>query len=93
MSTLVMVLLILAAVGGTGVVFSRRPERQVMAISANGLVLTLLFMVLQAPDVAFSELAVGAVAVPLMFLVVLASIRMDRKAPIALKTRSEISKP
>jgi energy-converting hydrogenase B subunit D len=93
MSTLVMVLLILAAVGGTGVVFSRRPERQVMAISANGLVLTLLFMVLQAPDVAFSELAVGAVAVPLLFLVVLASIRMDRKAPVALNTRSEISKP
>jgi energy-converting hydrogenase B subunit D len=91
MSTLVTVLLVLAAMGGTGVVFSRRPERQVMAISANGFVLTLLFMVLQAPDVAFSELAVGAVAVPLMFLVVLASIRMDRKSP-TVERRSEISK-
>jgi uncharacterized MnhB-related membrane protein len=47
-------------------------------MSANGLALAALFMVLQAPDVAFSELTVGVVAVPLLFLVVLSSIRMHR---------------
>jgi uncharacterized MnhB-related membrane protein len=79
MSLLVAVLLVLAAVGGAGVALSRDPRRQVVAIAANGLVLTALFMALQAPDVAFSELTVGTAAVPLLFLVVLASTRMDRR--------------
>jgi uncharacterized MnhB-related membrane protein len=72
-------LLLLTAASGTAVVLSRLPRRQVVAMTANGLVLTLLFMALQAPDVAFSELMVGAVAMPLLFLVVLASVRMDRR--------------
>ncbi len=72
-------LLLLAAVSGAGVVFSRTPRRQVMAMSVNGLVLALLFMALQAPDVAFAEIAVGTVAAPLLFLVVIASVRMDRE--------------
>ncbi len=78
MSVLVSVLLLLLACAGAGVVFTRSPRRQVMAMAVNGLVLAVLFMVLQAPDVAFAEIAVGAVAVPLLFLVVLASMRMDR---------------
>jgi uncharacterized MnhB-related membrane protein len=59
-------------------VLTRTPLRQVVALSVNGMVLALLFMALQAPDVAFAEIVVGAAAVPLLFLVVLASIRMDR---------------
>ena len=47
-------------------------------MAVNGLVLALLFMALQAPDVAFAELTVGTAALPLLFLVVLSSIRMDR---------------
>ena len=78
MSLLISVLLVLAALSGTGVALSRRPRRQVMAMTANGLVLSLLFMALQAPDVAFAEIAVGAGALPLLFLVALASVRMDR---------------
>jgi uncharacterized MnhB-related membrane protein len=78
MSAVVAFLLALTAVTGGGVVLSRAPRRQVMAMSANGLVLAALFMALQAPDVAFAELAVGMAAVPLLFLVVLSSIRMDR---------------
>jgi uncharacterized MnhB-related membrane protein len=46
----------------------------------NGLTLALLFMVLQAPDVAFAEIAIGAAVLPLMFMVVLASTRMDRRS-------------
>lgn len=78
MRVLVPLLFLLAAASGTGVALSRTPRRQVVAMAANGLVLSLLFMALQAPDVAFSELAVGTVALPLLFLVVLASVRMDR---------------
>ena len=52
-----------------------------MAIAGNGLALTSLFLSLQAPDVAFSELAVGTAAIPLLFLAVLASIRTDAKQP------------
>ncbi|MBE7209971.1 MAG: DUF4040 domain-containing protein, partial [Gluconacetobacter diazotrophicus] len=60
------------------VALTRVPRRQVMAMAANGLALTLLFMVLQAPDVAIAEIAVGSVAIPLLFLVVLASVRVDK---------------
>ena len=80
MTPLIAGLLVLAAVTGTGIALSRMPGRQVMAIAANGLVLALLFNALQAPDVALSELTVGTVAIPLLFLVVLASTRMDRGA-------------
>ena len=78
MSVLLAVLLLLTAAAGTGIVLSRDPRRQVLAIAANGLVLSLLFMALQAPDVAFSELAVGTVALPVLFLVAIASVRVSR---------------
>lgn len=78
MKILVYALLLLAAASGTGVVLSRKPVQQVLAMAVNGLVLALLFMALQAPDVAIAEIAAGTAAVPLLFLVVLASIRMDR---------------
>ena len=87
MTVLVALLLLLAAAAGTGVVLSRNPLRQVMAIGVNGLVLALLFMALQAPDVAFAELVVGAAATPLLFLVVLASIRMDHEPPATPTSR------
>jgi energy-converting hydrogenase B subunit D len=89
MSILVYVLLVLTALAGTAVVLARDPRRQVLAMSANGLVLALLFMVLQAPDVAFSELAIGMGAVPLLFVAVLASTRMDRRPRPADEKPSE----
>ena len=78
MKVLLPLLFVLVAIGGGGVVLTRNPRRQVLAIAANGFVLTLLFMALQAPDVAFAEIAVGAAATPLLFLVTLASMRMTR---------------
>jgi energy-converting hydrogenase B subunit D len=78
MKLLIGLLLLMVAMTGTMVVLSRTPRRQVLAMAANGLVLALLFMALQAPDVAFSEITVGTAALPAMFLVVLASIRLDR---------------
>jgi uncharacterized MnhB-related membrane protein len=77
-SILLALLFLLVAATGTGIVLSRQPGRQVFAIAVNGLVLSLLFTALQAPDVAFSEIAVGTVTIPLLFLVVLISTRIDR---------------
>ena len=79
MTWLLALLLLLAGAAGTGVVLSRDPRRQIFGIAANGLVLSVLFFALEAPDVALSELAVGTAATPVMFLVILAAIRMERK--------------
>jgi uncharacterized MnhB-related membrane protein len=79
MTALLTMLFLLLAATGAGVVLSRNPIRQIMAMAGHGLGLTLLFLALQAPDVAFSELVVGTAAVPLLFLVVLASMRNDGK--------------
>ncbi len=58
------------------VVRVRRVVDAVIAFSALGTFLTLIFLQLQAPDVALSEAAVGAVAVPLVLLISLAKIRL-----------------
>jgi energy-converting hydrogenase B subunit D len=79
MNAMLGALFLMTAATGAGVVLSRDPVRQVMAMAGHGLALTVLFLALQAPDVAFSELAVGTAALPLLFLVVLASIRNHGK--------------
>lgn len=78
MSVVLAILFLLTAASGTAVVLVRDPARQIFAIAGNGLVLTLLFTALQAPDVALSELAVGTAVVPLLFLVALLAVRADR---------------
>jgi uncharacterized MnhB-related membrane protein len=49
----------------------------VMALSAVGTVLTVLFVVLGAPDVAHSEVLVGAIALPVLFLIAIGKSRTD----------------
>jgi uncharacterized MnhB-related membrane protein len=63
------------ALCATCVVLARDPLRQAMLSSIYGLVLGILFFVFQAPDVALSQTAVGAVALPLMILLALARVR------------------
>ena len=65
----------MVAVCATCVVLARDPLRQAMLTSIYGLVLGILFFVFQAPDVALSQTAVGAVALPLMILLALARVR------------------
>jgi NADH:ubiquinone oxidoreductase subunit 6 (subunit J) len=72
-------LLVLLAASGAGVVLTRRPVRQVLALAVNGLVMALLFLALQAPDVAFAQVVVATAAVPMLFLATLSSMRMDRR--------------
>ncbi len=74
----ILVLLMVAATA-TGVVLTREPVRQSVAISFYGLLLSILFVLLQAPDVALSQIVVGAVALPLMMLLALARVRRNRE--------------
>jgi uncharacterized MnhB-related membrane protein len=71
MSLLEFALFLAVAIVGGAVVFSKRPVNQLFIYSTYGGVLTLLFFVLHAPDVALSELTIGTLAVPLMVLVAL----------------------
>lgn len=73
------VLLVLVAAGATGVVLTRRPQRQVVVLSGYGLLLALLFLVFQAPDVTLSELTVGAIALPILLLLALAKVRKQEE--------------
>ena len=79
MDTLQVTILVLVAAGATAVVLIRVPARQVIALSAYGLLLAVLFMVFQAPDVALSELTVGAVALPILLLLTLAKVKGREK--------------
>ncbi|HXS66043.1 MAG TPA: hydrogenase subunit MbhD domain-containing protein [Streptosporangiaceae bacterium] len=74
-ASLQLVLLVLVAVGATGVVLIRSPVRQVVALSVYGLLLAVLFLAFQAPDVTLSELTVGAVVLPILLLLALAKVR------------------
>jgi energy-converting hydrogenase B subunit D len=65
----------LVAAGALAVVLTRDLVRLTMATSLYGLLLVVLFLVFQAPDVALSELVVGAIGFP---LVIVAAIVVER---------------
>jgi energy-converting hydrogenase B subunit D len=67
--------LVLVAAGALLVVRTRDRVRLVLVLSAYGLLLAILFFVFQAPDVALSELTVGAIALPLILLLAIAKVR------------------
>jgi uncharacterized MnhB-related membrane protein len=67
--------LILAA--AVMVVRTRNLNGAVMALSAVGTVLSLLFVVLGAPDDAHSEVVVGAIALPTLYLIAIGKVRTD----------------
>jgi uncharacterized MnhB-related membrane protein len=72
------VLLLLAAFG-TLIAFVREPVRQVAVLSMFGVLLAIFCLVLRAPDVALSVLAVQVIAEPLLVLFALAKIREDQR--------------
>jgi len=75
MEALRAVLLVLLALGGLAVVLTREPLRQALVLGVYGLLLALLFFVLQAPDVALSQIVVSTVGLPVMILLALAKVR------------------
>jgi energy-converting hydrogenase B subunit D len=74
---LVGVLLLATAATATAVTLTREPTRQALVLSAYGLVLGVLMVALQAPDVALAQVGVGTAIVPL--LVVLTVAKVDRE--------------
>ncbi len=79
MNALEVLAFLLVAAVGTAVVGTRAPAAQTLVLSLYGLSLTILFLVLQAPDVALSELAIGSAALPLVLMVTLAKVRGRKK--------------
>jgi energy-converting hydrogenase B subunit D len=69
--------LILAVVLASAVlvVRLRNLNGAVMALSAAGTMLSLLFIVLGAPDVAHSEVVVGAIALPVLYFAAIGKAR------------------
>ena len=65
----------LVAVAAVAVIATRDLVRLAMVSSIYGLLLVVLFLVLQAPDVALSQLVVGAVAFPFVIVVAIAMQR------------------
>jgi energy-converting hydrogenase B subunit D len=71
--------LALVVAGGTIVSLNREVAGQPVTVSIFGLILSLMFMVFQAPDVALSQIVVGAVGLPLMVLLAVAKLRRDEQ--------------
>jgi len=68
----------LVALGGLAVVAARDPLRQALVFGLYGLTLGVLFVILQAPDVALSALVVSSVAFPFILVTALAKLRGRR---------------
>ena len=75
MDVLQITLLVLVAAGATAVVLMRARVRQVLMLSIYGVLLAVLFLAFQAPDVTLSELVIGAVLLPIVILLTLAKVR------------------
>jgi energy-converting hydrogenase B subunit D len=66
--------LVAVALGGAAVVLAREPARQALVASVYGFALAILFLAFQAPDVALSQIVVGAVALPAMIVYALRKV-------------------
>ncbi|MFE5812462.1 Na(+)/H(+) antiporter subunit B [Streptomyces sp. NPDC056479] len=71
----IVVALLLVAVGATVAVLVRDPVRQALVLALLGVALAVLFTVLQAPDVALSQLAVGGALTPLLLLLAVRKVK------------------
>jgi energy-converting hydrogenase B subunit D len=80
-------LLLLIAVSAFFVVRTDDATCQVIALSFYGLLYALMFFIFQAPDVALSQLTIGAIALPLM--VMLALTRMKHKEALRRQQRKQ----
>lgn len=67
--------LALVALGAWATVMARDPVRQAVVVSLYGLTLGILFFAFQAPDVALSNIVIGAAAMPTMIMLAIAKSR------------------
>jgi energy-converting hydrogenase B subunit D len=71
-------ILILIAIAGFVVVRTQDVTEQVIALGFYGLITALMFFFFQAPDVALSQITVGAVALPLMIMLALSRMKFRK---------------
>jgi uncharacterized MnhB-related membrane protein len=79
MTALQVTVLVLVAAGAAVVVRTRHRIRLVLALSAYGVLLAILFFTFQAPDVTLSELTVGAIVLPIVLLLAITKVRSPEK--------------
>jgi uncharacterized MnhB-related membrane protein len=72
-------ILILVCISAPGVVFTTDSVSQAIAVSFYGILLGIMFFIFKAPDVALSQIVIGAVVLPLMILLALARINRDKE--------------
>lgn len=82
-------LLVLVGITGWGVVRTREVTSQVIALSFYGILLALMFFFFQAPDVALSQITVGAIALPLMVMLAISRMRYRDTALAAQKNKGQ----
>jgi uncharacterized MnhB-related membrane protein len=70
--------LLMVGVAGTTVVLVRDPLRMTIVNTLFGLMLTILFLVFQAPDVALSMIVVGGIAYPIVLLAAISKVRSEK---------------
>lgn len=92
MDTLQVTVLVLVAAGALVVVRTRDRVRLVLVLSVYGVLLAVLFLVFQAPDVTLSELTVGAVTLPLTLLLAIAKVQAPQTGS-AQAEEAQIEKP
>lgn len=73
-------ILILLAATGFMVVRTQDVTEQVITLGFYGLVTALMFFYFQAPDVALSQITVGAVALPLMIMLALSRMKFRKSS-------------
>jgi energy-converting hydrogenase B subunit D len=67
--------LLLVALGAWAVVVARDPVRQAVVASLYGLTIGIMFFAFQTPDVALSNIVIGAAALPALILLAIAKTR------------------
>ncbi|HZP62749.1 MAG TPA: hydrogenase subunit MbhD domain-containing protein [Terriglobales bacterium] len=72
-------ILIFIAAAAPSVVLSREPLKQCIAVSFYGLLFAVLFFIFQAPDVALSQITIGAAILPAFILLALAKMRRQNQ--------------
>jgi energy-converting hydrogenase B subunit D len=82
-------ILLLVAYAGFAVVRTRDVTQQVIALGFYGLITAFMFFFFQAPDVALSQITVGAVALPLMIMLAISRMRFRASAGKVSRENSE----
>ncbi len=82
-------ILVLVAISAFSLVRTRDVTAQVIALGFYGILMALTFFFFQAPDVALSQITVGAVALPLMVMLAISRMKYRSGSAAAHEKRDE----